>query len=114
MMDMFHLMTLVLYAMIVVTVVGNLHTAYLMKKTAWVKWSIVASLCLGTQASLFISLQIDWVFNSYDDNIADMSAFAWLMFDYFNGAALLAFAKGNEALLKWGYYVDRKSYKWSR
>lgn len=112
MMDLFHILTLVLYCIIIVTVTGNLHTAMVMKKGVWVKWSIVASLCLGTQASIFIALQVDWVFNSYDDQISDWSSLGWLMFDYFNGAALLAFAKGNEALLKWGYYVDSKSYKW--
>ena len=99
-----HMVSLALYVMVILTVVScgwsllNRPTRLYGMAIAIVMVFIVS---LTLQASTFIALQIDWIFEDYNTLIGDSTAYAWLAFDYFNGFALLSFATILRIYLGW-------------
>lgn len=63
--------------------------------------AIIFIVSLSLQATTFIGLQIDWIFEDYNTLVGDATAYAWLAFDYFNGFALLSFATLVRIYLGW-------------
>ncbi len=99
-----HMVSLALYLMVIVTCLScawillNRPTKLHSYPLAIV---IIFIVSLTAQASLFIGLQIDWIFEDYNTLVGDAVAYAWLAFDYFNGFALLSFATVLRIYLGW-------------
>lgn len=59
---------------------------------------LAALLC---QAVSFLVLQWDWIASDHNAAVGDLPSLGWLLFDYFNGIAMLAFAIGLKTYLSW-------------
>ena len=99
-----HMLSLLVYVMIIVTTLSGVwclvhKSAYILGVPRWLVVGFLVSLTL--QASVFIILQIDWVYQDFNDVVGDATAYAWLAFDYFNGFALLTFATMVRICLGW-------------
>lgn len=97
-----HFISLIIYVAVLCTV----FMAFLKVKDAHlygpIKQIIPAFLTtLSFQASLFLVLQIDWIAEGFNEAVGDITAHAWLAFDYFNGFALLSFATALNIWLGW-------------
>lgn len=99
-----HMVSLSLYVFVVMAAVACgwtlMHRKLPISTTAKVLIGVF-SFSLTAQASLFVALQIDWIWMDYNTAVGDLTAYAWLAFDYFNGFALLSFATLVNIFLRW-------------
>lgn len=99
-----HIISLVLYVMVIVTTLSGLHCLVTKPTKLYgyiITLIVIFLVSLTFQASLFIALQIDWIFEDFNQVVGDTTAYAWLAFDYFNGFALLSFATILRIYLGW-------------
>ena len=88
-----HIISLVIYiAVLVVTAICFISVSKSIIHPTLNKILYVFLLCLTTQSTLFLGLQLDWIINDYNSALGDVTSYAWLAFDYFNGLVLLSFA----------------------
>lgn len=98
----FHLITLSLYTAITYIALTNIHYVHRAPDIPYLKgWFYLFSVTLACQASTFTWLQIDWVVNNHDAAVGEDVSYAWLLFDYFNGFALLSISMALRVYLKW-------------
>ena len=99
-----HIVSLVLYVMVLITC-ASCAWCLLNRPTKLYGYAVSVIITFITslliQASLFIGLQIDWIFEDFNQLVGDTTAYAWLAFDYFNGFALLSFATVLRIYLGW-------------
>lgn len=98
-----HMVSLVIYVMIIVTCISLVFALLKQSKLRGFNLFVASAftVTLTLQASIFMALQIDWVYQDYNELIGDVTAYAWLAFDYFNGLALLCFATCLRIFLSW-------------
>ena len=107
-----HMVSLALYVMVIMTAL-SCGWCLLNRPTRLYGFPVVVivtfTVSLLLQASLFIGLQIDWIFEDFNQAVGDATAYAWLAFDYFNGFALLSFATILRIYLGWKEKKDDDS-----
>lgn len=90
-----HMVSLVLYLLIILTCFSTLWCLANRPTNLYgyaVPLIILFNVSLMLQATTFVALQIDWIYEDFNAAVGDTTAYAWLMFDYFNGFALITFA----------------------
>jgi len=98
----FHLITLSLYTAITFIAVSNIHYVHRAQNIPYLRmWFYIFSVTCAAQASVFTWLQVEWVINEHDADVGEEVSYAWLLFDYFNGFALLSIAMAMRVYLKW-------------
>ena len=110
-----HIISLLIYVAVIATVINcyvATHRVHMKSTFGLVVYTFLMSLFL--QASAFLMLQVDWVFNNYNGVVGDATAYGWLAYDYFNGFALLSFATGLKIYLKWRKNEDEEGRAYRR
>lgn len=99
-----HLVSLSLYVFVVATCL-SMFMCIMARKVKLPGYALAVVITFITsltlQASTFIGLQIDWIFMDYNNAVGDVTAYAWLAYDYFNGFALLSYAVALRIFLLW-------------
>lgn len=107
--DTIHLMgfvVLIVYVAVLFTVLENLWDARSLKSGHLSWWVWIFNGTLTIQASMFMFLQIDWIMNNYDSQIADVSASLWAVYDWANGVAMLAYGRILNIWINWDKLRD--------
>lgn len=98
----FHLITLSLYTAITFIALSNIHYVHRAPTIPYLRgWFYLFSITLACQSSIFTWLQVEWVINEHDSDVGADVSYAWLLFDYFNGFALLSVAMAIRVYLRW-------------
>ena len=101
----FHWITLGIYAGIACLSAMNIPLIkYAHNVVALKGWLLFGSVALFLQSTSFLWLQVDWVLNNRDDAVGEDISFAWLLFDYANGFALLGFVMALRVYLQWHHH----------
>lgn len=96
-----HLFTTIVYIAVVGYTVTNLYALYFKNENIHLKRLITCmSIFLLGQAALFLTLQYDWIINN-PDRQHDTNNYFWLLFDWLNGAAMLAYSATVRVYLLW-------------
>lgn len=111
-----HLFSLLIYVAVIVSVIlAYCDLSHVVMRR---DLSIIIRIFLITllaQAATFITLQIEWVWMDYNEVVGDLTAYAWLAFDYFNGLALLSFVTAVRIFLGWRFKAGcESSFKYRR
>lgn len=116
--DVWHWLSLVIYFMTIVYAVRCLYNLHLFhsvsaeeEKRQRIK-VLLAVFCtfLIMQSTLFIALQIDWITSNHALSVGPSTNLFWLIFDYFNGLALLSFCVALLTYLKWDFCCEEEEY----
>lgn len=112
----FHLITLSLYVTITVTAISNIQYIHRTPAIPYLRgWFYLFSITLAMQSSVFTWLQVEWVINEHDADVGQEVSYAWLLFDYFNGFALLSIAMALRVYLRWHVsHYDFNGQRWHR
>lgn len=97
-----HIASLIIYVAIIIVSVWGLFYIKYAEHIHHMPFTLKCFLVLATlQACTFIYLQLDWVSSGYNEAVGGTTSLLWLMFDYFNGLALLSFVVSTLIYLKW-------------
>lgn len=97
-----HVLSLLIYLAVILSAV---HTAFTLRTTTipnhytWIPKTFIG--CLIVQAALFLGIQIEWVASTAYNVGATMEEYTRLVYDLFNGFALITFATALNIYLGW-------------